>query len=153
MMRAVDNHEAQQISLFNHTDAGVIRNRQPVSRPIGRVTEIIAQETALEDMPLFMPLLAQLSQDERWFAWISPPANLPKQLLKEAGIDLKKVILLYPDEEISERQMARKVLEAGTCHAVINWHGSLSEHEVKQLELSSQKGGSQCILIRKRYPN
>ncbi|SIS58450.1 cell division inhibitor SulA [Neptunomonas antarctica] len=117
----------------------------------GKITEIVTQSGDLNDMPLLMPLLAQLSYENRWFAWISPPLHLPRSLLLDAGIDLKKVILLYPDEHHSVLQLAKKALSAGTCHAVISWADEISEHEIKSLEQSAQQGSSNGILIRRRH--
>ncbi|MFC6673563.1 cell division inhibitor SulA [Marinobacterium aestuariivivens] len=116
----------------------------------GKLTEIITHDTDIASMPMLMPLLAQLSRDDRWFAWIAPPARLPKALLTEAGIDLNKVILLHPDAEHSVLDLARRALSAGTCHAVISWPGYLSEPQLKTLEQAAQSGASHGILIRGR---
>lgn len=141
------------------------RPRAPLSRPRprinesapafhgglgGKLTEIITHDSDLSSMPLLMPLLAQLSRDDRWFAWVAPPARLPKGLLTEAGIDLSKVILLHPDAEHSVFELARRALGAGTCHAVISWPGYLSETELAALEQAAVTGASHAILIRGR---
>lgn len=116
----------------------------------GKLTEIITHDTDLTSMPLLMPLLAQLSRDDRWFAWVAPPARLPKALLTEAGIDLNKVILLHPDNEHSVLDLACRALRAGTCHAVISWPGYLSVDELESLEQAAVSGHSHGILIRGR---
>jgi len=116
----------------------------------GKLTEIITHDTDLASMPLLMPLLAQLSRDDRWFAWVAPPARLPKTLLTEAGIDLNKVILLHPDSEHSVLDLACRALRAGTCHAVISWPGYLSAEELESLEQAALCGRSHGILIRGR---
>lgn len=116
----------------------------------GKLTEIITHDSNLSSMPLLMPLLAQLSRDDRWFAWVAPPALLPKTLLTDAGIDLGKVILLQPDSGHSVFDLARRALSAGTCHAVISWPGYLSEFELKALEQAAACGDSHGILIRGR---
>lgn len=117
----------------------------------GKITEIVTQSGDLADMPMLMPLLAQLSHEDRWFAWIAPPINLPKSLLQDAGIDLKKVILLYPDENHSVQQLAEKALSTGTCHAVISWAGDISDDAFQRLEKSARQGASNGILIRRRH--
>lgn len=116
----------------------------------GKLTEIITHDNDLSSMPLLMPLLAQLSRDDRWFAWVAPPALLPKTLLTDAGIDLGKVILLQPDSGHSVFDLARRALSTGTCHAVISWPGYLSEFELKALEQAAACGDSHGILIRGR---
>jgi len=120
------------------------------SNLLGKITEIITSDEGASNLAMLLPLLAVLSKDERWFAWISPPKNLPKSLLESAGIALDKVMLLYPDEQNSALMLAKKALSAGTCHAVISWETHLSEHEMSNLEHSAKLGASHGILIRKR---
>ena len=117
---------------------------------LGKITEIITCDEEASSLTMLLPLLATLSKDDRWFAWVSPPKNLPRSLLQSAGIALDKVMLLYPDEHNSSLMLAKKALSAGTCHAVISWAGDLSEHEMSNLEHSARIGASHGILIRKR---
>lgn len=126
------------------------RVAQPVNNHQGKVTEIIMQDDELENIPMLLPLLAQLSKDDRWFVWIAPPVLLPKALLIEAGIDLSKVILLNPDDKHSTYNLARQALSTGTSHAVISWPGYLSDDELKTLELAAKEGASHGIVIRRR---
>ncbi|MGB1239513.1 MAG: cell division inhibitor SulA [Pseudomonadales bacterium] len=135
-------HSAKHIELKSNPCNG--------SGLLGKVTEIITSDSEHANIPMLLPLLATLSKDDRWFAWISPPKDLPKDLLREAGIALDKVMLLYPDEQHSSLMLAKKALSAGTCHAVISWSGQLSEHEMAGLEKSARDGASHGILIRAR---
>jgi len=116
----------------------------------GKITEIVLQGDDLSQMPILLPLLAQLSRDQRWFVWVAPPVLLPKALLQDAGIDLKKVILLKPDEQNSEYELACKALSAGTCHAVITWPGYLSSEQLQGLEAAAREGSSHGVVVRRR---
>ena len=123
---------------------------QPANPLAGSVTEIVMQNDDFNSMPMLMPLLAQLSQDNRWFVWIAPPVSLPKETLLAAGIDLQKVILLNPDDKHSICELAQQALSTGTSHAVISWPGCLSEDELSALENAAKQGQSHGIVIRKR---
>lgn len=116
----------------------------------GSVTEIVVQNDNFSNIPMLMPLLAQLSRDDRWFVWIAPPILLPKQLLLDAGIDLNKVILLNPDNKHSTFELAKQALSTGTSHSVISWPGYLSEQELNELESAAKIGQSHGIVIRRR---
>ncbi len=116
----------------------------------GKVTEIVLHDDDLTHMPMLLPLLAQLSRDDRWFVWVAPPVVLPKALLADAGIDLSKVILLKPDDNHSVYDLSCQALKAGTCHAVITWPGYLSEDELEGLESAARSGESHGIVIRRR---
>jgi cell division inhibitor SulA len=152
-MIQVHNHRGRShLGLLPKTEHNQIHKKSSDTKTdFGKITEIVTGSGELNDIPLLMPLLAQLSHEDRWFAWISPPVNLPRSLLQNAGIDLNKVILLYPDAQHSVLQLAKKALSAGTCHAVISWSEEISEHEIKNLEQSAQQGRSNGILIRRRH--
>ena len=91
----------------------------------GKLTEIILADEDEYNFHLLMPLLAQLSRDDRWFAWIAPPLKLPRAWLLQAGIDINKIIMLQPSNAHSTLALALRALETGTCHAVISWPGEL----------------------------
>ncbi|OMH38723.1 cell division inhibitor SulA [Motiliproteus sp. MSK22-1] len=116
----------------------------------GKITEIILQDEDEYNFQLLMPLLAQLSKDDRWFAWIAPPKKMPRAWLLEAGIDINKIMVLQPDQEHNELELATKALQTGTCHAVISWPGQLDETDFEQLQFAAKRGQSHAILIRPR---
>jgi cell division inhibitor SulA len=130
--------------------------RQPLAAPhpvhnmAGKITQIIMADEHEYNFQLLMPLLAQLSRDERWFAWIAPPLKLPKQWLLEAGIDINKIMMLQPSGSNDTLELARKALQTGTCHAVISWPGQLQQDQLQQLELAAQHGQSHAIVIQPR---
>jgi cell division inhibitor SulA len=123
---------------------------KPVHNMAGKITQIIMADQHEYNFQLLMPLLAQLSQDDRWFAWIAPPLKLPKQWLLEAGIDINKIMMLQPSENNDTLELARKALNTGTCHAVISWPGQLDTEELEQLEQAARHGRSHAILIQPR---
>lgn len=148
--------KSAQITRLHSTNAArkLMSEPQPhkTSKTQGSVTEIVTRSNdQLSDMPMLKPMLAQLSLEERWLIWIAPPKGLPKTQLEDAGIDPSKVILLYPDQHNNSLQLAVKALRAGTCHAVVSCHKSLTEVELKRLEFAALQGGSQGILIRQRH--
>jgi len=125
--------------------------QKATSTPLaGKITEIIVQDDDISQIPLLLPLLAQLSQAPRWFTWVAPPAMLPRSFLSDAGIEVNKVILLKPDELNSEYQLACKALATGTAHVVVSWPGYLSPIQVQGLEQAAHKGQSHGIIIRRR---
>lgn len=154
MMALQANSNTPSILLKNKADQKVvsIAAKKPTSRSslAGSVTEIVVQDDNFSNIPMLMPLLAQLSQDDRWFVWIAPPVLLPKQQLLDAGIDLNKVILLNPDNKHSTYALAKQALSTGTSHSVISWPGYLSEEELNELEDAAKIGQSHGIIIRRR---
>ncbi|WP_210395452.1 cell division inhibitor SulA [Motiliproteus sediminis] len=116
----------------------------------GKITQVILPDDDEYNFQLLMPLLAQLSLDDRWFAWIAPPLKMPKQWMLHAGIDPQKIMLLQPRGNLSTLDLACKALASGNSHAVISWPGGLSQQELNTLEQAARSGGSHAILLRPR---
>ncbi|WP_415901501.1 cell division inhibitor SulA [Neptuniibacter sp. QD29_5] len=145
-------HANQTAAIMQSTSANekIFAKQRPTNQLAGTMTEIVVHDENFSNIPMLMPLLAQLSQDDRWFVWIAPPVLLPKNLLIEAGIDLNKVILLNPDNKHSTFELAKQALSTGTSHAVISWPGYLNDEEFNDLENAAKKGQSHGIIIRRR---
>lgn len=126
------------------------RSRRLPNGMAGKITQIIMQDEDEYNFQLLMPLLAQLSRDDRWFAWIAPPLKLPKHWLLEAGIDINKIMMLQPRGDHDTLALARKALATGTCHAVISWPGQISAEQLQQLQQAAQTGSSHAIVIQPR---
>ncbi len=118
------------------------------TQDLSSITEIIMRGEAWNNVQTLLPLLAQLSHDQRWLAWVAPPKLLPKAQLKAAGFDLNKIILLKPDAQHDTMSLAHQALKSGTCHAVISWFGVLGDNQLNELAQAAELGNSRAFLIR-----
>jgi len=118
------------------------------AQDLSSITEIIMRGEAWNNVQILLPLLAQLSHDQRWLAWVAPPKLLPKAQLKAAGFDLDKIILLKPDAQHDTMNLAQQALKSGTCHAVISWFGTLADDQLNDLAQAAELGNSRAFLIR-----
>ncbi|WP_443631755.1 SulA-like leucine-rich domain-containing protein [Candidatus Njordibacter sp. Uisw_056] len=118
------------------------------AQDLSSITEIIMRGEAWNNVQTLLPLLAQLSHDQRWLAWVAPPRLLPKAQLRAAGFDLDKIILLKPDSHHDTMSLAKQALKSGTCHTVISWFGSLAENQLNDLAQAAELGNSRAFLIR-----
>tara|TARA_B110000503_G_scaffold19599_1_gene29221 strand:- start:1327 stop:1782 length:456 start_codon:yes stop_codon:yes gene_type:complete len=118
------------------------------AQDLSHITEIIMRGEAWNNVQMLLPLMAQLSHDQRWLAWVAPPKLLPKAQLKAAGFDLNKIILLKPDAVHDTMSLAHQALKSGTCHAVISWFGCLEADQLNHLAHAAELGNSRAILIR-----
>jgi len=117
---------------------------QAPAQDLSQITEIIVRGEAWNNIQILLPLLAQLSHDQRWLAWVAPPKLLPKAELKAAGFDLNKIILLKPDAQHDTMSLAHRALKSGTCHAVISWF----DDQLNELAQAAELGNSRAFLIR-----
>src|SRR5690554_7857141 len=60
----------------------------------GNVTEIILPEGQVVNFQLFLPMLTQLNQDQRWLAWLDPPQALVAKWQKIHAIVANEILLL-----------------------------------------------------------
>ena len=118
------------------------------TQDLSSITEIIMRGEAWNNVQTLLPLLAQLSHDQRWLAWVAPPKLLPKAQLRAAGFDLDKIILLKPDAHHDTMSLAQQALKSGTCHAVISWFGTLADDQLSDLAQAAELGNSRAFLIR-----
>jgi len=140
-----------QLDLWLHEEAQDEQITQNISEPaqdLSQITEIIMRGEAWNNIQTLLPLLAQLSHDQRWLAWVAPPKLLPKAQLQAAGFDINKIILLHPDAAHDTMSLAQQALKSGTCHAVISWFGSLEDHQLNELAKAATQGNSQAFLVR-----
>jgi cell division inhibitor SulA len=121
---------------------------QTPEQDLSHITEIIVRGEAWNNIQILLPLLAQLSHDQRWLAWVAPPKLLPKAQLQAAGFDLNKIILLKPDAQHDTMSLAHQALKSGTCHAVISWFGALADDQLNELAQAAELGNSRAFLIR-----
>ncbi|MFP8965426.1 cell division inhibitor SulA [Pokkaliibacter sp. CJK22405] len=117
----------------------------------GGITEVVISPKQAGNVQWLLPLLAQLSFDNRWFTWISAPASIDKNSLLSTGIDPNKCLLIKPSEHLSTYTLATKALRLGNCHLAVCWPTKeISTHEYEGLERAAEEGDSRCILIRMR---
>lgn len=115
----------------------------------GAVTEITSAQGQIFS-PMVLSILANLSQDDRWFAWLAEDSKLPKSELEAAGTAIEKLLTLRPSERHNALLLACRALSAGTCHLVLTWSGDMSKEDLAALEAAAKQGKSQCLLIRQR---
>lgn len=141
------NSEMSGILAENQLDLWA-QEAQPVVQDLSQITEIIMRGEAWSNVQMLLPLLAQLSHDQRWLAWVAPPKLLPKAQLMAAGFDLNKIILLKPDAQHNAMSLAQQALSSGTCHAVISWMGCLENEQLNRLAQAAELGNSRAFVIR-----
>lgn len=64
--------------------------------PADGVTEILYPQPGLGELSLLLPCLQQLSQQERWLAWVAPPWQLNAAALANAGVDIRSILVINP---------------------------------------------------------
>lgn len=127
--------------------SGIHDTQSTASR--GSVNEIIlAQDSALQPIYL-LPILAQLSVDERWLMWLAEENTINRHWVSAMGLDASQVLHINAKND-NFLNICCKALAAGTGHLVIEWPGKIDDWAFEELQAAANKGNSQALLIRRR---
>lgn len=98
---------------------------------------------------LLGPVLRELSQnqDARWLTLIAPPASLTTAWLRNAGLNLDRLLVLQPRSGQSALDLASEALRLGRSHTVVSWI-NLQAMQRHSLSAAARLGSAQSLNIR-----
>lgn len=130
-------------------DYTTVKHCTPVPSGAGRITEILLHNRSVSLHPVLLPMITELSRDNRWLTLINPPTSLNRDLLSRAGATTGHILSLCShDGRHAPLELCRQALAAGTSHTVIAWYESGSAAPLHQLDLAASIGHAQAILVR-----
>lgn len=116
--------------------------------PTKGAVEILSSGVGQGSLYLVTPLLAQLSQQQRYIAWIAPPQQPFAPSLAGFNIDIAQQLIVVT-KTLKECLWATETcLQSGQCGAVLSWPTTLTPTQVKRLHLAGQKGSSLALIMR-----
>jgi len=153
------HHNAQRTDVWSvgqmsaHTvtgDINMLEAEMPAGGwPRGMLTEILAVQQDLGAIRLLMQALSRLSRDEgRWICWVAPPWVLDVAALSGSGIDLSRVLLVYPKAQQDGLWVVEESLRSGTCSAVLAWPMIDDSAILRRLQLAAKTGDTLGFLFR-----
>ena len=119
--------------------------------PRGGLAELLLDEPGVGELSLLGPALASLStSEERLIAWIAPPFVPFAPALGAAGIDVSKVLVVYPDSHADALWTFEQVLKTGACSALLGWlaERELKFAEIRRLQFAARQGRTWASLFR-----
>lgn len=114
--------------------------------PVGELSEIRSKKEE-NVFHLLLPLLSELSSQNRWITLISPPLDIDKKLFAYHGIDVSRVLLIHPKDSIDDTCTMNKALKNGTSGIVIMWAEKLPKRFVAQWRKSVKQGNCRGIIV------
>lgn len=113
-------------------------------------SEISLQGSESQCLHLLAPMLRALSEEqgERWLTFISPPAALTQQWLRDAGLNRERILILRPSGLQSSQELACEALRLGKSHTVISWLNPLVPSAQRKLIRAARLGQSQSLNIK-----
>lgn len=115
----------------------------------GELVEVLLPETSTGAMRLVTPALAQLSVEQRWLSWVSPPSLPSVSALATAGVRLSCVQMVRPRSGQDGLAIVEKSLAQGQCSAVLAWPMLDDAAILLRLRLAARQGHALGFMFRR----
>jgi hypothetical protein len=118
--------------------------------PIGALTELLSNVSGIGELRLLMPALAALTRAGRYLALIDPPFLIYPPALAQHGVSLERVVLVRPRDEAPSVSLwaMEQALRCAAFGAVLAWPRTLSDKELRRLQLAAETGRNLGVLYR-----
>ncbi len=108
--------------------------------PQGALTEIQYPQEGLAEVSLVLPTLAALSRQGRRIAWVAPPHLPYAPALQQAGLDLRRFLLIRAPDPGAALWALEQTLRSGACAAVLGWPTTADHRALRRLQLAAEAG-------------
>ena len=121
--------------------------------PQSALTEILSAEQGLGALRLVLPMMAALSQTEKWLIWVCPPHIPYVPSLQAHDIDLQRLLIIEPDDETpadSEYKLwvFEQALRFQQCGLAVAWLDEVEMSRLRKLQLASEAGKTTGVMFR-----
>lgn len=113
--------------------------------PVGALSQLVSAEAGL-GFSLMLPLLARLTRAGRHVALVAPPYIPYAPALRDAGIELERLLWLAPKDRIDALWATEQMLRSGLYGAVALWSAALEAPIERRLQLAAETGRSVGIV-------
>ena len=95
----------------------------------------VQSDNGIGELRLLLPQLKNALVEERLIVFIAPFGIISSQAIAAQGIELNKVLVVYPNKQQEALWAAEQCLRSGACHSVVMWFDQALEiHQVKRLQ-------------------
>lgn len=112
------------------------------------LVEVLVPDEHSDALSLFLPLLARLSQQDRWLGMVVPPYSARARVQLAAGVDAMRIQQINPHKGRSGLWTLESLLRSGNFSVVMAWPGCATELMAKRLDKAAGIGRSLGILFR-----
>lgn len=114
--------------------------------PRGALTEIFTQQGL--GFSLLLPLLASLSQQEQWLAWVNPPHVPYAPALEARRVNTARILLVKVRDAEQGLWAAEQALRSGNCSLVMLWVDKIPMPRIRRLQLAAEESNCMGVLFR-----
>lgn len=129
------------------------RNISATKRYRGYIQHIQYQAQAEQEIALWLPTLARLSQDTGWVLWVAPPFSLNSEVFNAAGISAQRILTIEPNHAAQAFSLVDTALQCQHYSAVFWWSPELTAAQHQTLEHAARIGESVGIMMSQSHVN
>ncbi len=118
--------------------------------PQGATTELLQPANHRCELQLALPAIKQQQQRATWLVMIDPPFPPFAPALAAHGLDLDRLLLLYPRDIKELLWSAVQCLQSGNCSSVLTWsqRSPLVDKDLRRLQQAAATGQCWHLLVR-----
>ncbi|MDR5763118.1 translesion DNA synthesis-associated protein ImuA [Caballeronia sp. LZ035] len=123
--------------------------------PLGALVELLVQQPGIGEMRLMRPALARVAQQGQQAQRARRPVvllqapHVPNALaFSYLGVPLDKLMWLRASKTADALWCAERVLQAGSCGALLFWQQHIRSEALRRLHLAAQATETLLILVR-----
>ena len=127
--------------------------------PTSALLELLSDTIGIGELSLLLPAISQISST-KGVVFIAPPFVPYAPAFAEAGVDLRRLLVIHqctPRDALASAELA---LRSGACGAVAIWESCLFERPtqsinylaLRRLHLAAERGNAMAILFRSDAP-
>jgi hypothetical protein len=112
--------------------------------------EIIVEHYGLGELQLLMPLMRNLTNQDKILLWICPPYKICTSALLNAGIDIEKLLII--SSEVKKKDAlwaAEQALQTQEFGIVLLWQNHLKRNALHRLLLATKNNKTLGVLFKK----
>lgn len=117
--------------------------------PHAALTEVTFPRPGIGELQLFLPALAALSRGDRWIAFVAPPHIPYAPALSAAGVDLSRLLMVYPKTRTDHLWAVETSLRSGACAMVLAWATYADSAHLRRLQLAAEAGATGMVLFQR----
>jgi cell division inhibitor SulA len=118
----------------------------------GYVQQVQFEQMAEQEMSLWLPTLARLSQDTGWILWVAPPFTVDPDTLTRYGIAPQRLLTIVPKHPGQALSLVQTALQCKHYSAVFWWSQQLTSQQHELLNHAAQMGESVGIVMHQEAP-
>lgn len=113
--------------------------------------EIIVKHYGLGELQLLMPLMGNLTTQDKLLLWICPPYKICTSTLIKAGIDIEKLLIINSEVQTKDALWAaEQALQTQKFGIVLLWHNDLTRNALHRLLLATKSNKTLGILFKRK---